>query len=99
MPPNGGARRYRPIINGPFLKVSSPCSLINFVINLPLPRIRPLKSIIYISWIRNISLMTVSLKFYIIGCIVRLKHLVLITVGKLPLAFNNMPLMISRRYF
>ena len=99
MPPNGGARRYWPTINKFFLKVNFPYSLISFVMNLPLPRIRPLKSIIYTFWIKNVSLITVSLRFYIIGCIVRLKHLVLITVGKLSLAFDNVPLMKSRRYF
>ena len=99
MPPNGGVRRYWPIINRPFLKASFLYLLINFVINLPLPRIRPLKSIIYTSWIKNVSLIMVSSKFYTINYIAGLKHLVLIIAGKLPLAFNNVPLIKSRRYF
>ena len=99
MPPNDGVRRYRPIINKLFLKANSLYSLISFVINLPLPRIRSLKSITYTSWIKNISLIMVSLKSYIINYIARLKYLVLITVGKLPLTFNNVSFIKLRKYF
>ena len=41
----------------------------------------------------------VSLKFYIIDYIVKFKHLILITAGKLLLALNNVLLMMSRKYF
>ena len=39
-----------------------------------------------------------KLKFYIIGYIIKLKHLVFITTDKLPLAFNNIPLIILKKY-
>ena len=41
----------------------------------------------------------VSLKFYTIDYIVKLKHLVSITAGKLPLAFNNILLIKLKKYF